>query len=149
VAIPDRLYRLYLREWAREGMAVALAESQEDVLAISPGGLGVGILQQSAAWQADYAPTPSALGEPLSRLERLETWIGSADGGYLYGHAMATDRRWHPAYQIACYATFCFKHKALDRLARLRLYHYGHEQDADPDGYAERVMKFFVSLEGW
>jgi hypothetical protein len=128
--IPKRMYDLYCGAYSREAKAIALAESQADPLAISPEGLGAGIMQQSAAWQKDYAPLMGVVGS------RLYEW--AIAGG-----------PWHPAFQLACYATFVWKHKTLDRLARLRLFHYGHEQDADPDGYAERVMQFFVTLEGW
>ena len=131
MSLSQRLYDLFLGTYVREGKAVALAESEEDIYAISPSGLGVGIMQQSAAWQVTFPPSMPPLD------------------GLLYGHAMATDRRWHPAFQLACYATFCYRHRTLDRLSRLRLYHYGHEQAEDPDGYVARVEQYYVTLEGW
>ena len=140
--VPRALYVLYCAAYAREAKAVALAESEETLLAISPGALGIGILQQSSAWQADYPPSHQSM---LSIIRHPFT---ASTVDLLYAHAMAGGP-WHPAYQLACYATFCHRNAALDRLARLRLYHFGHEQAADPDGYAQRVMTFYVQLEGW
>lgn len=127
-----RLFGLYLGDNAQEGHALAIHESDSDppdVNAMSPGGLGVGILQQSARWQSDY--TPSILAIP----------------SLLYDHAMRTDNRWHPAYQIACYATFCKKHADMKMDERFRLYHYGHPTMHDPDDYVEHVMRRFAALE--
>jgi hypothetical protein len=139
--VPKRLYELFCGAFAREAKAVALAESNEDPLAISPGGLSVGIMQQGADWQTTYPPSDPGVASWFHPLT-------TSHGTLLYQHAMAGGP-WHPAFQLACYATFANKHSALDRLARLRLYHYGHEQDADPDGYAEHVMTFYGVLEGW
>ena len=129
--IPKVMYVEYCGAYAREAKAVALAESLEDVVAISPGGLGCGILQQSAEWQATYPPTMPPL---TSRL---------------FGHAMSTDRRWHPAFQLACYASFCLKAHLLAFDARLRLYHYGHLTADDPDNYVSRVMREWGQLAEW
>lgn len=130
--ISRQMYHLYCREFAKEAKALALAESNEDPFAISPEGLGCGLMQQSAAWQADYMPTPQGLGS-----------------GFLYGHAMSTDRRWHPAFQLACYAMFAYKHRDLSKEARWRLYHYGHLMDTDPDNYVAHVMESWNTLEDW
>jgi hypothetical protein len=125
-------YTLYCREFAKEAKAVAMAESSEDPFAISPGGMGVGIMQQSQGWQTDYMPTPMGIGS-----------------GFLYGAAMSTDRRWHPSFQLACYAMFAFKHRDLSKEARWRLYHYGHLMDSDPDGYVAHVMDSWRTLGDW
>jgi hypothetical protein len=131
MSIPDRLYLLYMGPYARETKASFMEESGEDPLEISPSGLGVGIGQQSAAWQVTYPPSMPPLN------------------GLLYGHAMATDRRWHPAFQLGCRATFCHRHSMLDMGARLRAYHYGHEQNSDPDGYVAKVMLWYDKLVNW
>ena len=130
--ISKAMYVEYLRGYAREGKAVALAESVEDPYALSPGGLGCGLMQQSAKWQETFPPLMEALAN-----------------SFLFQHAMATDHRWHPAYQLACYATFCYKGRLLDLATRLRLYHYGHEQPEDPDDYVARVMREWGELASW
>lgn len=135
------MYVLYCGTYAREAKAVALAESNEDPLAISPAGLGIGIMQQGRDWQLTYPPTDPAA-----------TWFsyfsGTSNAATLYQHAISGGP-WHPAYQLACYATFCAKNKSLDMPGRLRLYHYGHEQGADDDGYVKNVMGFYDALVGW
>lgn len=128
MGVPVRLYRLYLGEYAREGRAVAMQESGEEPLQISPAGLGVGLMQQALSWQATYRPNPKLL---------------SLD---LYAAALHTDCRWHPAYQIACYLTFCEEHKDMQLSERLRLYHYGHPTALDPDDYVPKVMGFYSKL---
>jgi hypothetical protein len=149
--ITKTFYQLYCGVYAREAKAVALWESdyvnpatqqrEENPEAISPGGLGIGMMGQSIAWQHDYPPTDPAASwfHPFSFISQ---------GATLYQHAIAGGP-WHPAYQLACYFTFCTKHNTIGRAARWRLYHYGHAQDIDPDGYAARVMTFYDGLAGW
>jgi hypothetical protein len=138
ISIPDRLYLLYLRAFARECKACFLWESEaldlhgENVYAISPAGLGVGVGQQSLAWQNEYMPTSK--GVPS------ETMLADA---------LRTDRRWHPVFQIACYAEFCARSLSLDMESRWRLYHYGHIQPTDPDGYVRDVMTWWNKLANW
>ena len=128
--ISKAMYVEFCGAYAREAKAVALAESIEDPFALSPGGLSMGLMQQSEAWQQTYPPDSSVINA------RLFHWAVSA--GY-----------WHPAYQLACYATFCSRRHLLAMDARLRLYHYGHEQSDDPDNYVSRVLREWADLATW
>ena len=128
--ISKALYVEFCGAYAREAKAVAWAESLEDPFAISPGGLSMGLMQQSGDWQETYPPSMDILS------------------GHLYNWAISSGR-WHPAYQLACYATFCRQARLLEMAARLRLYHYGHTQADDPDEYVRKVMNEWNELESW
>ena len=131
VMLSKALYVEYLRGFAREAKAIVLAESIEDPYALSPGALSAGIMQQSLTWQETYPPLREALAN-----------------SYLFNWAMAVDRT-HPFRQLACYATFVYRRGLLSMDARLREYHYGHEEAEDPDGYVDKVIREWNELAGW
>lgn len=124
-----RAYQLYLGQYAREGRAVAIWESEgEDIYALSPAALGAGLMQQSWDWQNTYPPQQATVGS------------------YLYQWAMAGGRL-HPYYQLSCYATFCAKHSDMTMDERWRCFHYGHPTLSDPDNYVRDVMAVYNRLE--
>lgn len=131
--IPIRVYQLYLGDYVREGRAIAIWESGgENIYALSPGALSAGLMQQSRAWQAQYAPTLP----PVTAIIATNLYHWAMLGGPL-----------HPYFQLACYATFCAKHADMIIDERLRLYHYGHPQMSDPDLYVKDVMDVYIRLK--
>lgn len=124
----DGLYKFFLNKtphdwkWVK---AVAMHESNENPWAIGDGGKAVGLLQQHQDWQDTYHPQDS-------RPSNLVAWF-------------ETDKRWHPAYQIACFATLWYHplHAKLDERTKVLTYHWGHISTADTDGYYADVMRQF------
>jgi hypothetical protein len=127
----DRLYKFYMHkapgDW-RWVKAVAMHESGENPWAVGDSGLAVGLLQQHEDFQDTYHPQDARPAKEVAWME--------------------TDKRWHPAYQAACFATFWYHphHIKLDERTRVISYHVGHISTLDEDGYYGAVMKEFALI---
>lgn len=104
--------------WA---LALIEHESSGNPWAVGDGGKAVGILQQHLDFQETYYPQHY---DPV--------WTD-------------TDKRWHPAFQLACLAEFWKQNAALPIDQKLAKYHQGHVT-ADPD-YVSAVHDCYAKLK--
>jgi len=132
MSIPDSYYASIWRPNLWLPKQIAMRESSENPYEVSDAGDAIGLFQQHWDFIETWAPMP--LLDPARSLTEVASL------------------HWSPGVWALALRNFLSRHytQQITVAAALRIFHYGHDDAADPDGYVARVASTRPSVAlGW